>query len=119
MTSHYSILATNCLLRFFKALTKTLNVGWNERLKLQSTHSYPSNTEKHAPPAAMVKREGQRQLPARFEGEPTYKSKLQFVIIVQICSKMSLGWTKFASLLITWITYIVLMFYFLSLDLII
>ncbi|KAH9520109.1 Stabilizer of axonemal microtubules 1 [Bulinus truncatus] len=30
-------------------------------------------TEKHAPPAQMIKHDGQRQLPARFEGEPTYK----------------------------------------------
>ncbi|BFY97876.1 hypothetical protein BsWGS_00916 [Bradybaena similaris] len=30
-------------------------------------------TEKHVPPAQMVKHDGPRQIPARFEGEPTYK----------------------------------------------
>lgn len=31
-------------------------------------------TEKNAKPAQLVKREGQRALPAKFEGEPTYKN---------------------------------------------
>lgn len=32
-------------------------------------------SEKHAPPAKAIRNEGQRQLPARFEGEPTYKGE--------------------------------------------
>lgn len=31
-------------------------------------------TEKHAPPAKAIRNEGQRMLPAKFEGEPTYRS---------------------------------------------
>ena len=32
-------------------------------------------SEKHAAPAKAIRNEGQRMIPAKFEGEPTYKSK--------------------------------------------
>ncbi|KAL4227667.1 hypothetical protein ACF0H5_013103 [Mactra antiquata] len=42
---------------------------------MEKTTSYGQEyVQKHAAPAKAIRNEGQRQLPARFEGEPTYKS---------------------------------------------
>ncbi|GFN88637.1 stabilizer of axonemal microtubules 2-like [Plakobranchus ocellatus] len=49
-------------------------------------------TEKHAPPAAMIKKEGPRQLPARFEGEPTYKIDYRKWPLEKHQAKVPEGW---------------------------
>lgn len=37
------------------------------------------SSEKHAPPAKAIRNEGQRMIPAKFEGEPTYRSKYMYL----------------------------------------
>lgn len=48
--------------------------------------------EKHAPPAQMIKHDGQRALPARFEGEPTYKNDYRQWPIERVEGKKPEAW---------------------------
>lgn len=49
-------------------------------------------TEKQAPPAQMIKQSGQRQLPAKFEGEPTYKNDYRQWPLDRVCPKPQEAW---------------------------
>ncbi|KAH3834229.1 hypothetical protein DPMN_107549, partial [Dreissena polymorpha] len=52
----------------------TMPTPWSPQGDMDNMTSYKQEyVEKHAPPAKAIRNDGQRMIPAKFEGEPTYR----------------------------------------------